>query len=372
MTRTHSAGHCGHAEVIPWQQCTCICGGNEHPDVGGYYKPLVGGGGRLRMTAVPTGPEPNGPERTEGERRRMRSTFALATKLVHPDLMAELAELVCETFSHDFELQATPGTAPDRRDIARRQELARLLVATAGDVRSGRPIDPVSEQFFKDLLCAPTAEVAHFFALVLCGYLADTERSTAIADCVADLRLTLLVNHVRGRYVGPRDRSELARLLVPDAGFVRVRADVGEGVDRHLRGADGGDLELDHILCGFLLLLVDVLSIPGKAVDVAASTIENLTVDVAIARGRSPLEAQALGLAAKWLATYLGGVALDQMTVGGMRTICQLMAVAFCPDLDEHPEIEERCLRPLVTEQLKQRLTSSIKVEVDKLIQNAA
>lgn len=372
MTRTHSDGHCGNAKVIPWQMCTCICDGNEHPEVGGYYRPLAGRRSRVRMTAVPTGPEPNGPQLTDGERRRTRSTFALAMKLVNPDLLAELAETVCDLFGHGFELQAKEGAAPNRADIVHRHELARRLRSIADDVALGRPLDPLAQQLFSHLQCEPTPEVASFFALILCGYLGDVEQSVVVAPCVHELQMTLLVDHVTGRIVGPHDRSELARLLVADSGFVCLVEEVRAAVGQQLNEAHGGSVEPCHMLCSFFLLLVDVLSIPGNAIDVAASTIERLTVPIALSQGRSRIEAHALGLSAKWLANYLGKLALDQLTVGGMKAMCQLLAVAFCPDLDDHPEVEQRCLRPLITEQLKQRLTASVKLELDKLIQNAA
>ena len=108
-----------------------------------------------------------------------------------------------------------------------------------------------------------------------------------------------------------------------------------------------------HLLCGAL-----------AAVAQAMKAVEDLTKNTVTAGVRAALTACGVPRLAAGLAGRAATDALMKLTPirhwEDLRRAVQLLAVSMCPDVADHPEVEQYCLRPLASELLSSAIQEEL------------
>ena len=189
-------------------------------------------------------------------------------------------------------------------------------------------------------------------ALLLCGYLHDTNAFPIVREATSQLFKPLL----RARVFGLGRAGSLQTLstnLAQDVTFERfvqnAIASLGIG------GARPNDI------CSTLQFIASTLATCG-AVDTAAVTVKDA---VKAARGR---EAARYSVAAEGLSNYLWTLFPTGPSVPAMLAITRLLALVAFPDPERRPTILENCLKPLVTELNHVRLSPDLQYELREIV----
>lgn len=143
-------------------------------------------------------------------------------------------------------------------------------------------------------------------------------------------------------------------MTLASAGDADVADQVAEAITTTLQdsGYPRGKWQ-SHLLCGALAAVAQAM----KAGEDAARTV--ITKGVTMALISSGVPRMAARLAARAAVDTLMRLAPIRHWED-MRRAVQLLAVSLCPDVADHPEVEQYCLRPLASEHLSDAIRQEL------------
>jgi hypothetical protein len=181
-------------------------------------------------------------------------------------------------------------------------------------------------------------------------------------------------NH-RETYLGDTLDGPTVRLLdglfvSPTVDLVDTTSDlIADEIARALgrRGVEfRKDLRQSHTICSFTVVLVEAMTTLLEAAPTAAREMAERVIEEIVRRRPGGVVGRLNAKTAGKVAKVLVGKFQDTTTLGSLRlyiTVCRCVAVASCPDPEDHPEVRERCIDPL-----RKEIVAKVTAEVQRLL----